>query len=219
MQLAKHFEDHMKLAVRMRAGRPLRSGNVKPPPTVPPPTVPELRAQLAKLETSTKFIERSQIPGYADAKYAVDALLDAVIPEAQAHLWVPRNSDSNVGHNYYDNLRRFYDMPKCPLRTELLEVYQLCDVLGFEEKGYTRDREDGKTQDAFAEAEATATASTFQIAWIDESPPGHHEPIYRAHRLAFWFIAAAGIIFLLSLSVIYGIRIVEFPDTVATTRR
>jgi hypothetical protein len=202
--LAEAFEDHMKLAVRMRAGLPLRSSSSDPP------NVPKLRAELVARELEPGFADAPRIDGYPDAKYAVDALLDAVIPEREAPLWVTRNGDLTVGHNYYEKMRQIYRELPSPRRTQLLEVYCLCDVLGFENNGFDLDRDDPTIKQANEEIDGNARNTEFPIGWTTERERQRDKHIYRANQVCRWLFGATIIAFVLGLFIVWLIRWVEF---------
>src|SRR5438270_384499 len=134
MELADVFENHIKLAVRLAAGKPLHAhSDLKRTSASDLLTAAVFRVELADLESQNTEFDRAreqyEETDFGDALYAVDALIDSVATRKFGD-WVTRNADTDVGHNFYEKVRVIYRSRR-PKRSELLEIYVLCALVGF----------------------------------------------------------------------------------------
>jgi len=141
MQLARQFEDWFKIAVRLQAGRPLSRTRREAL------TVDSLADEVERLEESA-----DATPGYPeavlqDARFAVRALLDelqvrhlAAENRGQDTRWKSFSGNELAGHDFY---KRLDEISKggSEQTAELLEVYCLCLLLGYEGGRGQRDRQ------------------------------------------------------------------------------
>jgi type VI protein secretion system component VasF len=199
MTLAGLFEDHLKLGVRLQAGRALRTGRDESA------TAQELTSELDLLDNSETF---SSPPGNFDtgtmeqASYAVNALLDQFAADRfGSENWDRRNRDNLVGHKFYANLRIIYRQRK----KSLLELYALCVLLGY--KGDLNDRQDAEIGEALKEAIETGTPQPISIKASIDSSAVYDSMIAKAHHRT---ILALGFLFVFLIAALLFVYVIAW---------
>lgn len=207
MELADVFENHIKLAVRLAAGKPLNAQNdLKRSATSNLPTAAAFRLELADLELpNTEFDlarEQYEETDFTDALYAADALIDSVASRKFGD-WIARNSDTDVGHNFYEKLRVIYRSRR-PKRSELLELYVLCALVGFREEKHKDDYESVK--DAFDEVIRASRSIRFAVHWEPTPVLSSYDPqLKRSHELVRILLITTAISYPILLAVFYSV--------------
>ena len=140
MTLAELFENHLRLAVRLQSGTSIREDSEDVP------SAGGLATKLDVLERGDEFLEGRRLEGFhADAKYAVDALIDAIVDQSGSDPgWTRRNTDSFVGHHFYEKMdyhRGFQQQRKRATAGGLypLRVFGICWTRTRQESRKSRD--------------------------------------------------------------------------------
>lgn len=208
MTVAEVFDDHLKLAVRVHSGKSLRAGKKDPPTAV------ALAAELNSLEQSELFEERSRTLDdvtFQEAKYAVDALIDSFARRKFGkHDWQNRNSDPHVGHNFYKRIIALKGGNR-ERRQESLELYCLCELLGFPD-GDPYLKNDQMVRQVIKEVAEEAAAKRCPVTWPFAAVPAEHNA--KLATLHLWLRRVASVMALLylgSLIYLYWIGWLNFP--------
>lgn len=195
MTLDQAVEDHIKLAVRVQAGRPLRAHRHEPV------TAQMLADELRAIEQTTEFEERERMDGFQEARYAVDALIDSVADSAFKAAWTRRNADAHVGHNFYTRLIAAHE--RGPAGRDVLKVYVLCALLGF--TGDPHARLQDKVLRAMAEVVQPAPA--IAVGWPPAPIDAAASPIAGSHRMFTAAAVLAAGVYLTWLTTLWGLRV------------
>ena len=208
MTFTELFEEHLKLAVRLHADKPLRAEKeARATPT-------SLSVELDRLEQARDFKEcvgAADEISYERAKYAVDALIDSFARDRFGETaWASRTGDTHVGHQFYTNFIAVEKSKQSADRGDLLELYSLCDLLGIL-GGDSHLRASEGVQRALNEAVLNSRSATFDVSWSGSTTPVHDLGIQRLHHIDWRLTAWALMIFAAGVVISYWIIWIAFP--------
>lgn len=205
-KLALAFQEAFTVAVRLRAGRQV------------PPDAESFRAHIKQL--IARADQRARAAGYdgntaRDAVYAFVALLDESVltsPQPMFAHWSRRPLQEELfdehmaGENFFRTVHGLLGQQDSDSLADLLEVYQLCLMLGF------HGRYGGSDSDAVSGVMSAVEAKIRRIRGVApaELVPGWQLPAQETVALGhdpwarrLWLIAGGALVFAMALYIIY----------------